>query len=715
MPCAPNRSPPDGTQRPLHPRSLRRHVALVRPRARRHNRPRRGRTRRRRPRRLVYDTRPCPSARAAASKPAIVRGENFHLDGDRGLAKSWRDRARENIAAIRLAAAVAAERRPPTAEEQARLIRFTGFGASELANGVFRRPGEAAFRKGWEEVGGELERVVDARSYASLARGTQYAHFTPEYIVRAVWTAVMRLGFRGGRVLEPGIGSGLFPALMPAALRDFCHVTGVELDPVTAQIVKLLQPHARILNEDFARADLKPHFDLAIGNPPFSDRTVRSDHAFRALGLRLHDYFIAKSIQSLKPGGLAAFVTSCGTMDKADASARMHIAATADLVGAIRLPEGSFRTDAGTDVVVDILFFRKRLEREYAGSDAWLGLAEVRGASEDEGAIRINQYFIEHPEMVLGTHALASGPYGEAYTCLPRWGTDLGETLAAAVLRLPECVYDGEPEAVGPGHPEPGVDGRGDERRVSIREGSYFIGANGALVQIVDGEAVTIKIRRGRSTDGIFEKHARIVRKLIPIRDAVREILKCQETDQSWKQPQVRLRIAWSSFVRDFGPINTTVVSSVEDEDTGEIRETHRRPNLAPFADDPDCWLVASIEDYGLESNTAKPGPIFTERVIAPPPAPAITSAVDALAVVLNERGAVDPAHVAELLHGDVDAVIAELGDAILRDPENGSWLTADAYLSGAVRSKLAAARAAAELDPSFARNVAALERVQPP
>ena len=141
-------------------------------------------------------------------------------------------------------------------------------------------------------------------------------------------------------------------------------------------------------------------------------------------------------------------------------------------------------------------------------------------------------------------------------------------------------------------------------------------------MQMVDGEAVTIKIRKGRSADGIFEKHARIIRKLIPIRDAVREILKCQETDQSWKQPQVRLRIAWSSFVRDFGPINTTVVSSVEDEETGEVRETHRRPNLPPFVDDPDCWLVASIEDYDLESNTAKPGPIFTERVIAPPPAP---------------------------------------------------------------------------------------------
>ena len=272
----------------------------------------------------VSSTTPAPAlpVASAASTPASFAARISISMADRGLAKSWRDRARDNLAAIRLAAAIEAERRPATSDEQAHLIQFTGFGASELANGVFRRPGEDAFRKGWEEIGGELEGLVDAGSYASLARCTQYAHFTPEYIVRAVWTAVERLGFRGGRVLEPGIGSGLFPALMPAGLRDFCHVTGVELDPVTARIAKLLQPRAKILNEDFARAELKPHFDLAIGNPPFSDRTVRSDRAYRALGLRLHDYFIAKSIDRLKRGGLAAFVTSSGTMDKTDASAR---------------------------------------------------------------------------------------------------------------------------------------------------------------------------------------------------------------------------------------------------------------------------------------------------------------------------------------------------------------------------------------------------------
>lgn len=269
-------------------------------------------------------------------------------------------------------------------------------------------------------------------------------------------------------------------------------------------------------------------------------------------------------------------------------------------------------------------------------------------------------------------------------------------------------------KAVGPDHAEPAAATGREPQASAVREGSYFVGTNGALMQVVDGVAVTITVIKGRSTDGIFEKHARIIRKLIPIRDAVREILKCQETDQPWKQAQVRLRIAWSSFVRNFGPINTTVVSSTEDDETGEVRETHRRPNLAPFADDSDCWLVASIEDYDLETDTAKPGPIFTERVIAPPPAPIITSAIDALAVVLNERGAVDPDHAAELLHRESDDVIAELGDAIFRDPETGAWQTADAYLFGAVRSKLVAAQAAAKLDPIFARNAAALERVQP-
>jgi N12 class adenine-specific DNA methylase/adenine-specific DNA methylase len=645
---------------------------------------------------------------------AAARGQNLVLESNRGLAKGWKQRARDNLDAIRLACEIEAEDRPATQEEQARLIRFTGFGASDLANALFRRPGETAFRDGWDEIGTDLEEAVSGQEYASLARCTQYAHFTPEFIVRAMWSGLLRLGWRGGRVLEPGIGTGVFPALMPAELRDHVHVTGVEIDPVTARIARLLQPRSRIVNADLARADLPAAFDLAIGNPPFSDRTVRSDRAYRSMGLRLHDYFIARSIDLLKPGGLAAFVTSAGTMDKADSSAREHIARSADLVAAIRLPEGSFRADAGTDVVVDILFFRKRRHDEAEGDVTWLDTDEVRPADDDETAIRVNRWFIRHPDYVLGTHAVTSGPFGETYTCLPNPGLDLAHALSEAICLLPEGIYDGEPEAVDldAGSSDEAAHHRTDN--LAIREGSYFIAPNTALMQLVDGAPVTIAVRKGRSTNGVPEKHARIIRKLIPIRDAVREVLKAQEFDRSWKPAQVKLRIAWSNFVRAFGPINTTVVSTSEDPETGEVRETHRRPNLQPFLDDPDCWLVASIEDYDLETDTARPGPIFTERVIAPPSAPIITCAADALAVVLNERGHVDVDHIAELLHADADAVIAELGDAIYRAPETAAWQTADAYLSGQVRDKLKAAEAAAALEPAFERNVRALVEVQP-
>ncbi|WP_174021916.1 DEAD/DEAH box helicase family protein (plasmid) [Agrobacterium fabrum] len=659
------------------------------------------------PRRPVVPSRP-------PSRPRRLRA-NFYLEGDRGLPSSWKDRARTNVAAIVVADGIAKQDRTATPKEQAQLIRFTGFGAGELANGIFRRPGEVDFRQGWDDLGSSLEAAVSEADYASLTRCTQYAHFTPEFIIRAIWAGIQKLGWRGGRVLEPGIGTGLFPALMPETYRDAAYITGIELDPVTARIASLLQPKARIINGDFARTDLSAIYDLAIGNPPFSDRIVRSDRAYRSLGLRLHDYFIARSIDLLKPGALAVFVTSHGTMDKADTTAREHIAKSADLVAAIRLPEGSFRRDAGTDVVVDILFFRKRKAGESEGDQTWLDVDEVRPATDDEGAIRVNRWFARHPDFVLGTHALTSGPFGDTYTCLPRGGEDLETVLAATIDLLPADLYDGEPTPIDIDlEDELGEIVDLQPRDSAIREGSFFLDRSKGLMQMLDGSAVPVTMRKGRSGDGLSEKHIRIISKLIPIRHAVREVLKAQETDRPWKDLQVRLRIAWSSFVRDFGPINHTDVSIQEDAETGEVKETHRQPNLAPFRDDPDCWLVASIEDYDLETDTAKPGPIFSERVIAPPAAPTITSAADALAVVLNERGHVDIDHIAELLHCNPANVLDELGSEVFRDPTDGSWQTTDAYLSGAVRTKLAAAQAAAALDPAYERNVRALADVQP-
>jgi len=237
------------------------------------------------------DPDPDPTSPAPAPALSVVTKQtrhtrlrtNFYLDGDRGLAASWKDRARANVAAILIADGIGKQDRAATPEEQAQLIRFTGFGAGELANGMFRRPGEVDFRQGWDDLGTSLETAVSDAEYASLARCTQYAHFTPEFIIRAIWAGIERLGWRGGRVLEPGIGTGLFPALMPKLFRDSSSVTGVELDPVTARIVGLLQPKARVINSDFARTDLAAIYDLAIGNPPFpnapSDPTAPTDRS----------------------------------------------------------------------------------------------------------------------------------------------------------------------------------------------------------------------------------------------------------------------------------------------------------------------------------------------------------------------------------------------------------------------------------------------------
>src|SRR5271166_2427858 len=339
-----------------------------------------------------------------APSPVVVPALNFRLTAGRRLAPDWKTRAADNIAAIRLMLEIEEEARNATAEEQERLALFTSFGAGGLANNLFRRSTDEAFPKGWDTLGEDLEQLVSPGELASLARVTQYAHFTPEFMVRAIWRALSRMAFSGGRVLEPGCGTGLFFALMPEALETKTTLTGVEMDPITARIAKLLHPNARIRAEDFTKARIAETYDLVVGNPPFSSRTVRADDPGGRLSLSLHDYFIARSIERLRPGGLAAFVTSRWTMDKADPTARMFVASMADVVGAARLPEGAMRAAAGTDVVGDIVFFQKRGPDEPAKPANWIDLAEAVPAEDGEEAISINRYFVDHPDMVLGTH-----------------------------------------------------------------------------------------------------------------------------------------------------------------------------------------------------------------------------------------------------------------------------------------------------------------------
>jgi len=694
-----------------------------------------------------------PHAPAAPAPPE--RGLNYALSGDRRLARGWPARARDNIAAIRLSRELEDAGRAPTAAEQERLMRFIGFGATDLAQNAFPLPGETSYRPGWEKIGAELADATTAAEYAALQRATQYAHYTPEPVIRAIWRAAQHLGFNAGRVLEPGMGTGLFFALMPEALRSNTRLTGVEYDPITARIAALIHPRARVRREDYTRSALGGGFDLTIGNPPFADRVIKADPLTAHLGLRLHDYFIARSITRLRPGGLAIFVTSTGTMDKASTAARDHIASLADLVGAVRLPESSMRATAGTDVVIDVLIFQRRAEGQAPRGPAWTGLREVElpeqpaepkpepelhgmdGSEtfEDDfvapeihperrhlrrGVVQVNEYFLAHPDMVLGKHGQRRGIYGPgwSYTCRPHADAGpLEAQLDAAFARLPAAIFTALPDTLieedGQEFASPVQVGRAADGAI-IKEGSYHVGQGGRLCQIVGGESVPIAIKNGKTGDGISLKAAKIIRGLMPIRDAVREVLRAQAAGQPWKEPQIRLRTCYSNFIRYYGPINHTVVSTLTDDETGEDREQHRRPNLAHFADDPDCWLVASIEEYDIDTGSARMGPIFRERVVSPPASPMITSAADALAVTLNELGFVDPERLGDLLECEPAEALSQLGNAVFRDPVTQQWETADAYLSGAVRHKLAAAEATATLDGQYQRNVAALLEVQP-
>jgi len=651
-----------------------------------------------------------------AQIPVVIPRADFRLAGTRGLASGWKARARDNITAIALLTEIERENRAASAAEQAVLAKFTGFGAGDLANALFPRAGEP-FRAGWETLGTELEQITSAAERAGLARATQYAHFTPELIVHAVWDLAMAMGFAGGSVLEPGCGTGLFLAACPEKLAGKIAFTGIENDPLTARIAQKLYPNQWIRGEDFITAKLGERYELAIGNPPFSSRTVRNADEIGKLGLSLHDYFIARSLSRLKPGGIAMFVTSRWTMDKTDTTARRAIVDGADLIGAVRLPESSMRDDAGTDVVIDVLVFCKRPMGELPGDEAWIETAEVPDSNQGEGSLSVNRYFLDRPEQVLGRHAWTTTQYGPGYTCEALPHQDLADLLPQALSRLATVARFPTPEILD-------SKALAERRRATpagntlLREGSYLL-RQGVLHQIVDGIAAVVPVRKGEQKEGLFQKHARIITALVPVRDAVRAVLRAQMENQPYGRAQAELKRVYQGFVRQFGPVNLTNATIRVDSETGVESETQRRPNLQPFYDDPDVWLVSSIEEYDEEKQTARMGPIFHERVIHAPSEPEVHSAHDALAVCLHETGGVELPRIAELLGRSEAETLSELGSAVYLDPDRSGpgrdvWIMADEALSGAVRTKLARARDAAASDARYVRNVAALEAVQP-
>jgi N12 class adenine-specific DNA methylase len=663
-------------------------------------------------------SRTCDNGKASSIGPV-----DFSLAAGRSLASSWKDRARDNIEAIRLLKLLDSQQRGATPAEQQAIARFIGFGASELANNIFADRG-GRFRDGWEELGRSLAAETTDAELQSLKRATQYAHFTPEYIVRAMWDAARVLGFTGGQVLEPGCGSGLFIGLRPDTLSPDTRFVGIENDPVTARIATALYPGQIIRCIDFGKATLPGDFDLAIGNPPFSNLSIQNRTSLGRLGLSLHDFFIAKSLEHLRPGGVALFVTSRYSLDKSDTKARRHMDAIADFLGAVRLPAKAMKQEAGTDVIVDVLLFRRHApDLPRIGHDL-IDLDEVPDSDEGEGPLRINRYFLDNPSHVLGTHEWKSGQFGMEYHCAADPGVDLAQALTATLSGI-AARYEGSCRIV---HRPPSLRDRIDvsldleigtaAEEAEFKEGSYLV-SGGALHQIVDGMPRAVDVKSGRGTTGLFARHASIIRALVPIRDTVRAILRAQLNDKPYAELQQRLLEHYRRFTNKYGPINRTVTNIRTDPVTSTEKEYQRRPNLQPFLDDPDVWLVASIEAYDEASDTGTPGPIFTERVVKPPVTHDIHSAQDALAVSLHERGRVDLALIADLLGVTEAEALTDLADDIYLDPVRSTpqfdhWVTADEALSGAVRTKLALARTKAETDPRFHAVAAALEAVQP-
>ncbi|MGD9811022.1 MAG: helicase-related protein [Sphingobium sp.] len=662
-------------------------------------------------------------------KPAEPAGispvcrQDFSFVAGRVLAPSWKGRARDNIEAIRLLNQLDREHRPATSAEQALIARFIGFGASELANGIFAdRAGE--FRPGWEELGQSLIAETTDAELQSLKRATQYAHYTPEYIIRAMWEAAGTLGFTGGQILEPGCGSGLFMGLRPDHLTGDTVFVGIENDPVTARVASALYPGQIVRCVDFDKATLPADFDLVIGNPPFSNLTIQNKTQIGRLGLSLHDYFIAKSLDHLRPGGIALFVTSRYSLDKSDPRARRHIDTIADFLGAVRLPGKAMREEAGTDVVVDILLFQKHTSDTLPRAQNWIEIGEVPDSDEGEGPLRINRYFLDHPDHVLGRHEWRNGQFGLDYSCVAEPGVDLTAALSATLSAITSRHEGAYCPALRTRSLRDTLDVTLDldigtaADEAEFKEGSYFV-SGGVLHQIVDGIPATVDVKTGRNGTGIFAKHANIIKALIPIRDTVRAILRAQLGDRPYADLQQQLFTHYRRFIKKHGPINRTITTIRTDPDTGAEKECQRRPNLQPFLDDPDVWLVASIENYDEPNDAGTPGAIFTQRVVKPPVVQEIHSAQDALAVSLHDRGRVDIPLIAGLLGVTEAQALADLADQVFLDPVRttphfDNWVTADEALSGPVRTKLALAREKAAIDPRFGATAIALEAVQP-
>jgi N12 class adenine-specific DNA methylase len=621
-----------------------------------------------------------------ASSAAIARG-------DKG-------KARDILIAIRTLHRIEAEHRLATPDERQALLRFGGFGP--VARVLF--PDEVLLRKqpdhpfagykdaGWRALGEDLRSLLTDQEYDSAKRTTFNAFYTSSTVIRALFQALARLGVPDtGLVLEPGCGPGRFPFLAPKDMRFI----GVEKDSISGRIARALHPHADIRIEDFQDTRL-PEIDGVIGNVPFAD--LKLEHEGQKFSL--HDYFFAKSVDALRRGGVAVLVTSHFTLDKQNAAIREYLADKADFVGAIRLPCDAFQRE-GTSVVTDIVFLRKRAPGDPArhADPDWL---KTKPLEIDGASIPVNAYFHHHPEMVLGNWSRENTMYGtEGFSVISNG--DLAEQLQTAIERLPrfETMQETATTSAPRFTPPPPLP--------HVTEGSFFIGEDGIIRQIVDGQAQPV-VYRGRTMSVHGTTTDKRLAALIRMKEQARRVLRSQ--NEGWPEAQREeerraLRDQHDRFIRLYGPINTTTFSEASD---GTV--TRRMPNLVKFREDPDAMLVMSLEEYDETTGKASKAAIMQRDVVGKkPPITHVKNAEEGLLVSLNERGAVDLLFIAELYGKPEPQIIAELGDLIFQDPGSMTWQTADAYLSGNVRAKLKAAEAAGS---EYAHNAEALRAVQP-
>ena len=616
---------------------------------------------------------------ARNAEPVPEAAGNFHITDDHLGEGGAKQKYARNIEAIRTLFKLEEEHRGATAEEQQVLSQYVGWGG--LADAF--DPGKDS----WAKEYAELKGLLSEDEYAAARSSTLNAHYTSPTVIRGIYDAVERMGFRSGNILEPSMGVGNFFGMLPDTMQG-SRLYGVELDSITGRIAKKLYPQADITVAGFETTDRRDFYDLAVGNVPFGQYKV-NDKAYNKLGFSIHNYFFAKAIDQVRPGGVVAFVTSRYTLDSKDSSARKHMAERADLLGAIRLPNNAFRANAGTDVVSDIIFLQKR-DRPIDHEPYWVQL----GKTEDGFAI--NQYFVDHPEMVLGVLSTESTQYGrEELTVAPLEGTSLADQLAEAVQHIegqytaaevdtPDIAEEEAARRTLPADPEV------KNFSYTVVDGEVFYRENSVMTQVELSDTA-----KGRVTG------------MVELRQIVNELIDQQLNDypdEDIKATQAKLNVAYDAFTAKYGLLND-------------------RKNGRLFEQDSSYYLLCSLENLDEQGQLKSKAAMFTKRTIRPErTVTSVDTPSEALAVSIGEHGKVDLPYMAKLLGtpGEYGRITTELSGVIFKDPAadptdpEAGWQMADEYLSGDVRAKLRMAQFAAETNPEFVVNVDALTKAQP-